>query len=51
MVEIVEGALGRRVDAVGNEAEREEVCEAAKRWSIDWAFSALRAMLAVVRES
>ncbi len=47
MVAIVEAALGRRVDAVGREAEREDVCEAAKRWSMDCAFSALRAMVVV----
>ena len=48
IVAIVEGALGRRVEAVGREAESAEVWEVAKRWSIDCAFSALRAMVEVV---
>lgn len=48
MVVMLEGALGRRVEEVGREEEREEDWEAAKRESMDCAFSALRAMVAWV---
>jgi hypothetical protein len=44
------GARGRRVEDVGRVEESEEVCEAVKRESMDWAFSAFRAMMVVLGE-